>query len=122
MPDKNAHRRQVQHNQEFIDFLNLDSTKYLDWVVTVAFHVAIHLVEQHLAQYGIDSPNHADRWLYMERCKSLKPVYQDTRWLYDQSRDCRYQCWIPDKRFVKAEVLPTLGSIETTLKNLRPSP
>lgn len=121
MSGKNAHVRQVLHNQEFIDFLDVDSTEYLDWVVTVAFHVAIHLVEGHLARHEIHTSTHGDRWAHMGRCKRLKPVYKDTRWLSDKSRMCRYDCWIPNREFVKTEVLPKLASIEATLSKLQRS-
>jgi hypothetical protein len=118
MPGKNAHSRQVAHNQQLIAFLDVDSTPYLDWVVTAAFHVAVHLIEQHLASAPIHSKTHAERWSNMAKCKSLKPIYNEARYLCERSRECRYDCRMPKRHFVKTQVLPTLQTIEKVIASL----
>lgn len=45
MPGPDQHRQQAEHNKAFIRDLDLDTTPYLDWAVTVAFYAALHLVE-----------------------------------------------------------------------------
>jgi len=118
MAGKKAHSQQVEHNQKLIAFLDVDSTEYLDWVVTAAFHAAVHLVEQHLARVPVHSKTHGERWNYMSKCKSLKPLYNDARYLCERSRECRYDCFMPDRSFVKTQVLPTLGNIENAIASL----
>ncbi|HQE92009.1 MAG TPA: hypothetical protein PLH19_04885 [Anaerolineae bacterium] len=50
MPTADTHLHQAQHNHALIETLDPENTVYLDWIVTIAFYVAVHRVEAWLAQ------------------------------------------------------------------------
>lgn len=45
MPTADQHRQQAEHNKAFVQSFDLDTSPYLDWVVTAIFYTALHLVE-----------------------------------------------------------------------------
>lgn len=118
MPDENAHSRQAVHNRGFVDFLDVDSTNYLDWVVTAIFYTAVHRVESFLARYDAHPSSHGDRCKAMSRFDPLKPVFRDYSDLHFQSERSRYHCVGFDRNFVKTELLGKLTSIETQIQKL----
>ena len=61
MPSSLTHRQQAQHNEEFIASFDLDSTPYLDWVVTAIFYAALHFVDSYLAIRGVHLSSHRGR-------------------------------------------------------------
>jgi hypothetical protein len=51
MPSKEAHLAIAERNQQCIDYLKQDLSHYAEWVTTVAFYKALHLVDAlHLLQ------------------------------------------------------------------------
>ena len=118
MPDENAHSRQAVHNREFIDFLDIDCTNYLDWVVTAIFYAAVHYIESFLARYGAHPISHGNRCNAMSRFAPLKPVFKDYSDLHFQSERSRYLCEGFDRNIVKTELLGKLTSIETQIQKL----
>jgi len=45
MPTPTQHKQQAEHNRAFTQHLDLDTTFYLDWIVTAAFYAALHFIE-----------------------------------------------------------------------------
>jgi len=118
MPGEKAHSRQAVHNREFVGFLDVDSTNYLDWVVTAIFYTSVHHLEGFLARHGFHPQNHADRNNAMARFASLKPVFRDYSDLHWQSEQSRYQCVDFDRNLVKTELMAKLASIEAQIQKL----
>ena len=53
------HLKKAEHNRSFLE--SIDSKRYPDWVVTVGFYKALHVVEALFATTGKHSDNHRDR-------------------------------------------------------------
>jgi hypothetical protein len=116
MPSESVHRRQAEHNKQFLEWLDLDVTEYLDWAVTVIFYTALHFVEWLLATKGLHSDSHANRHQAMGRVSELKPIWPDYRELETQSRRSRYLGVQFTRDFVKGELMPKLGRIESHIR------
>lgn len=101
MPDLATHRQQAAHNHQVSLYLQQVGDTYLDWVVTVMFYTALHLVDQVLAHNASIHPrNHRQRHSAMGQQPDLAPVYRDYRELEHQSRRSRYE----GARFTAQEV------------------
>ncbi len=87
MGTKTDHKEKAEHNQKFLDCI--DPIKYADWVVTVGFYKALHLVEMIFAQKGKHSDNHRDRHDTLKR--SFQDIWREYRPLYTLSRRARYK-------------------------------
>lgn len=60
MPSFDEHINQVNHNLTFLQKINNDVTECWDWQVTASFYTALHLVNAHLSQYGLQYRKHSD--------------------------------------------------------------
>lgn len=64
-----------------------------NWVVTFHFYSYLHYVEELLKRYGYSQKSHKQRKENIEECgKFDRKVYKIYRFLYDTSRDARYEC------------------------------
>jgi len=52
MPTQQQHLVQAKHNEDFVNSFDLQTTPYLDWVVTGIYYAALHYVESYLALQG----------------------------------------------------------------------
>ena len=101
MPDLITHQRQVAHNRAVAAYLEQAGDEHLDWVVTVDFYTAMHLMDQVLFhQQRLNPRNHQQRHAAIANTPELSPLYADYRELEHQSRQSRYEC----VRFSKNEV------------------
>jgi hypothetical protein len=116
MPSESVHRRQAEHNKQFLDWLDLDVTEYLDWAVTVIFYTALHFVEWLLATKNLHSDFHANRHQVMGRVSELKRIWPDYQELEFQSRRSRYDCVQFSRDFVKGMLMPKLERIESHIR------
>ena len=82
------HSHQAAHNENFLG--SIDPTRFPDWVVTVAFYKAVHLVEGLLVRKGRGTTNHSQRNQVLKR--QFVTVWREYRPLYNQSRVARYWC------------------------------
>lgn len=91
MPNQREHNRQYQHNRSLLltETFDLNSTSYYDWVITIAFYSALHLVDRELAAYW-HPRKHKDRELILT--KTLKHIAPEYKTLEIQSRRARYEC------------------------------
>lgn len=91
MPTENEHRKKYQDNKELLDNeLSLSNSTRYNWILTVAFYSALHLVEARLASYGFHGPNHAarDNMVYQySDFKNIRAKYKD---LHTKSIIARY--------------------------------
>jgi len=92
MPSLNAHLDLANRNQDLIDHLTPDIGRFPEWVTTVAFYRALHLVEAVFAtdpaiKHGGD---HGKRHDYLKRNKKYKAIYEAYRPLWAASVVARY--------------------------------
>ncbi len=120
MPDIVTHQQQVGHNRQVSTYLQLAGDTFLDWVVTVMFYTALHLIDQVLAHNaGLHPRNHRQRHAAMSQQPALAPVYRDYRELEHQSWRSRYE----GARFTAQEVqqlASRLNRIEQVVKQIVP--
>ena len=92
---------------------------FLDWVVTVAFYVALHQVEAWFADKGLHFEAHTQRDDWLTKAKELRrgvwPRYKELEF---QSRQARYQCASFDRGFVQSRLLVLLEEIEQEMETL----
>jgi len=119
MPDPQAHLRQARHNRDLIDTLDPATTRFLDWIVTVAFYVALHRVEAWFAGKGLHFEDHTQRDDWLSKAKELRrSVWPRYKELEFQSRQARYQCVSFDRDFVQNRLLLFLDEIEQEMQSL----
>jgi hypothetical protein len=93
------HIAQARHNEAFLGTLDLRSSPYLDWAITVIFYAALHYLRAifarnlitNIARYG-DMDKAFERLAVMKRNPG---IYDDYRQLKDDSREARYNMWRP---------------------------
>lgn len=90
MPTQQQHLAQAHHNEDFINSFDLQTTPYLDWVVTGIYYTALHYVESYLALQGKHPRSDKYRDEMFQQLKDLRPIYADFRTLRDYSRGARY--------------------------------
>ena len=88
MGTRSNHREKADHNQAFLDSI-ADRKTYCDWIVTVAFYKALHLVEMVFAGDEKHSDNHRDRHDTLKR--QYIDLWREYRPLYQLSRRARYK-------------------------------
>ena len=81
------HKKKADHNQSFLT--SIDSKRYSDWVVTVGFYKAVHVVEALFATIGKHSDNHRDRHDKLKR--DYPEIWLHYLPLYTLSRRARYK-------------------------------
>ncbi len=80
------HKEKASHNQKFLE--TIDPKEFSDWVVTVAFYKALHLVEMIFAKSKRYHVNHLQRHQALKR--EHPQLWMEYRPLYQQSRRARY--------------------------------
>lgn len=88
MPSEEAHQAKANHNQAFLDTVEI--TRFPDWAGIVAFYKALHLVEMFFARSSIDS-----RRVHSRRNRILQQNYPEL-WrhygpMYRFSLNARYR-------------------------------
>lgn len=90
MPSEQDHLGLANHNQETIDYLCQGGDRFPDWVTTVAFYRAIHLIDAMFAHQDIHPPDHKTRGEYLKRDNRYKAVYSHYSALREASGIARY--------------------------------
>lgn len=93
MPSTDQHMKKYLDNKELLNAseLNIETTKHYDWVVTIAFYSAVHIIEGEIFQnssiLGEHTKNHKKRAEIVgahERFKNIRAKYNQL-----QTR-----CWV----------------------------
>jgi hypothetical protein len=100
MPTQQQHLSQAKHNENFVKSFDLDSTSYLDWVVTGIYYAALHYIESYLALLKKHPRSNEYRERMFQEIKDLTSIYPDFRTLKDYSQGARYDL----QKFSKVEV------------------
>jgi hypothetical protein len=92
MPSQLAHLELAQHNQELIDHLMKDPHRFPDWVTTVAFYRALHLVEAVFAQDAAikHGGDHGSRQRHLKSNRRYAAIYKAYHPLWTASIVARY--------------------------------
>jgi hypothetical protein len=91
MPNEIEHIQQANRNDAALKHLMTDVSLYSEWVTTVAFYKAVHVVEaMFYSQYGKNSHDHVSRLDTLINCN--KKLYKLFRPLYSASMVARYLC------------------------------
>lgn len=97
MPDAVRHRSQARHNENLLaeDLLDAKTTIYPDWLVTVAFYCALHLMDAELdGRYRVRSfeGGHGERRRLVDKHLTGKARQALTHYesLQSASRRARY--------------------------------
>lgn len=116
MPSKDIHINQYKHNKSLLEnkCFDIEDSIYLDWVVTIIFYSAVHIVESVLSETEDHSGSHVVRNGFVERYVKLKPICDEYSTLYRQSKKARYMCAKYNKRKIN-DVLDLLKCIEAKL-------
>ena len=89
MATESEHKQQARHNQTFLG--TIDANHFPDWVATVAFYEAVHLIEMFFAHKVLyPGGSHTKRNNVLKR--SYPAIWKDYRPLYAFSRLARYWC------------------------------
>ncbi len=100
-----AQLERAEHNERFLATIPVDQTPYLDWVVTVAFYVALRYID---ASSPIDFESHRQRNWWVRASASARPIRGDYLRLYHRSQDARYKTI----DFTRAEVNELVANME----------
>ena len=118
MPTVSQHSNQYVHNKEILALSEFDLTKNTnyDWIVTITFYTALHLVEKALASLSnpYHSKKHKDRNNLVFSVDILKPIATHYQTLYNQSLRARYNCY----SFTTSDVQQVLNYLQIIEKQL----
>jgi hypothetical protein len=97
MASEAEHISVANSNQRLIDHL-INENDFHDWLATVAFYKAIHVVEAVFANHlHRHSSSHADREDRLKRVSQFKDISKDYAHLLNESRLFRYLLGRPDR-------------------------
>ena len=96
MPVDTEHEWQISHNAQLLSepLLDITETKYLDWVITIMFYKAVHVIDKALAERGV-----VDIWTHEKRNESirkhLRGLFGHFQAFEELSRKTRYEVLRP---------------------------
>jgi hypothetical protein len=95
MPSAKEHLEQYKKNKASLEkIMRIDKPPY-DWVVTIAFYAAVHLIEKFIVEKhptGKASSDHNDRMQWVTMIAELKPIRSFYSALSQSSWQSRYMC------------------------------
>jgi hypothetical protein len=98
LPNYDEHIKKYRENKELIKSkLKIENDMYHNWIVTIAFYAAVHLVESELAKDKIDSPDHTGRKNNIDRFNKFRDIRVQYKTLYDRSKVARYEATFMNK-------------------------
>lgn len=91
MPNELQHKDKYVENRKLLDNeLNIENAQYYNWIATVAFYAAMHLVEGELAKSDIHNKTHLDRGNVVEKFSCFRNIRGQYKTLHDRSIIARY--------------------------------
>jgi hypothetical protein len=131
MPNELSHIQQAQHNSQALSCLERSVDDFSDWMTTVAFYKALHLVEAVFANDKtiLHGHNHENRENILKRTPKYSNIYKHyrvllnasivARYLQERGSDSRYSkfSYYMSKEGVKKDLIDhRLHQIEKTVK------
>ncbi len=121
MPTTSEHRERAAQNLRFAQSFNLDTSPYLDWVVTAYFYAALHLVDALLFyRDGLDPDCHPLRKDYVRQKSYLQEISLQYRNLKDRSEDARYRLFTFTRTKIENDVIPPYLTIQKHINQQLP--
>lgn len=123
MPTLTQHREQATRNGEFWMGMDIQTTAYREWAVTVMFYEAVHWIEAYLATQSCHSSSHHNRSSNIARYPKLRAdatLAADYDTLRVESENARYWCHQHTAAQVTTDLVPLVTHIRTTVKGLLP--
>ncbi len=90
MPSEQAHIALANRNQQAIDYLLAAKDPFPEWVVSIAFYKALHLVEAVLSRDGAHTATHEDRERVLKSTHKYEFIYKHYGVLKRASLIARY--------------------------------
>jgi len=94
--NSNAHLDQWKHNRSFLRSI---PGEYPDWIVTVAFYTALHVIDALLAKEARTITDHKTRNEVLRKTNRYEKIWRAYQPLYGLSRTVRYLAdptqWVP---------------------------
>lgn len=91
MPDKMAYLAAAQRDQKVIDYLLGGPADFSEWITTIAFYKALHLVEALFAHDGKwHKKSHVSRESLLKATTRYSHIYEHYRPLWNASMVARY--------------------------------
>jgi len=118
MPTITEHIAQAEHNRDFWVSYDIDSTQFLDWVVTGIFYEGVHWIEAYLDTNGEHSLNHKQRLLSMRRYSDIRHIAGDLDTLKQESENARYRCHHYSSTDISNDLIPVINNIKNHVQNL----
>lgn len=111
----NEHIKKYEENRKLLDNeLNINICNCYNWIVTIAFYAAMHLVESSLAVNNIHNKTHISRNNMIDRMSEFREIRAQYKFLHDRSVIARYEAANMNKQ--KAEMaLTLLNQIESKM-------
>lgn len=112
MATEATHLKKAASNHAFLESLGDD---YPDWLATVAFYTAVHLVEALFARKHTPSHSHGDRNRTLKQ--RYPAIWQDFRPLYSVSKLVRYSdYWLSATKARNELIAKRLVSVEKLVR------
>ncbi len=89
MPLDPSYLQRAEHNEDFLSTLDIPSTEFLDWAVTVAFYVAVRYVDAFFFPNRPIDPRERNRRVAND--PRTRPIHRSYRELYNEARNARYE-------------------------------
>lgn len=113
MSTTREHLARAKQNLQFAQSFELETTPYIDWVVTAYFYAALHLVDAILWERDrINPADHHDRNNLVRNKDYLKAIKTSYRTLKDRSEDARYDLITFASARIRNDVIPLYQEIE----------
>jgi hypothetical protein len=116
MPTKVQHIKQANHNRDFWQREDINSTRFLDWVLTGMFYEGVHWVEAYLGTFGEHSFTHKERSANMMRHSAQFGItFAYLELLKQESENARYRCYHHVAADVSSDIIPVLDKIRSDM-------
>jgi uncharacterized protein (UPF0332 family) len=113
VPTSAEHRQRAEHNLQFAQSFNLETTPYIDWVATAYFYAALHWVDALLWKYDRYDPGcHEHRGAWIKRVWYLRAIKDDYFDLKDYSENARYRLITVTRTRLEEKIIPKYKNIE----------
>jgi len=118
LPTAHDHKNQFERNKSSISAVGTLQDPPNDWIITMAFYAAVHLIEGVLVEkLEKGSGDHKTRRRLMGSVSQLRPIGPKYATLEDYSHKSRYKC----KTFQEDDVTKILGFLNDIEQHLKTS-
>lgn len=118
MPDRIAHLKKAQHNENFYLSFDVEKTPYKDWVVVGVFYTALHFIDSYFALNNKHPFAHGMRDDWVRNDWRLSKIWLDYRDLKEYRQKASYKVYEFSVQEIKNDIFPLLDSIKNYLQKL----